>query len=201
MLGEGQRQYYKDMSYSALRHYVRSILSHVPGEHWAIIGVLSLAVLLLTRKKCSLYSAIALGISAFVCFFLLDTAVFARFWGSFSHGYGNGFDLAAEVDRLIHAGEARRIEMLSNIAVFVPFGFFLSEFLSSTKHFSAWRRLGYATLASFGLSLCIECLQLILRVGFFELTDLVINTAGGFIGAELALLGRKLIKIDRKETL
>ena len=88
--------------------------------------------------------------------------------------------------------------MLFNIVVFVPFGFFFSEFISSTTRLSAWRRLGYATLASFGLSLCLECLQLFLRVGFFELTDLVLNTAGGFIGAGLALLGRKVLGIGKK---
>ena len=39
------------------------------------------------------------------------------------------------------------------------------------------------TLAAFGLSLCMECLQLVLRVGFFELTDLALNTVGGGVGA------------------
>ena len=79
----------------------------------------------------------------------------------------------------------------------IPFGLFLSEFLASAKRFSVGRRLGLATLAGFGLSLCIECLQLLLRVGFFELTDLVMNTLGAFAGAGVAIIVRKVF-VNRK---
>lgn len=48
------------------------------------------------------------------------------------------------------------------------------------------------TLAGFGLSLTIECLQLLLHVGFFELTDLVMNTVGAFVGALVAVILRKV---------
>ena len=85
------------------------------------------------------------------------------------------------------------MEMLANFTAFIPFGLFLSEFLVSAKRFSAGRRLGLATLAGFGLSLCIECLQLLLRVGFFELTDLVMNTLGAFVGAFISEGMRKVV--------
>ena len=52
-------------------------------------------------------------------------------------------------------------------------------FPASGKRLRARRRLGLAALVGFGLSLTIECLQLLLHVGFFELTDLVMNTVGG----------------------
>ena len=85
--------------------------------------------------------------------------------------------------------------MISNIAVFVPFGFFLSEFLASAKRLRPGRRFWLATLAGFGLSLCIESLQLLLHVGFFELTDLVLNTVGTFVGAGVAVaISRFLVK-------
>ena len=48
-------------------------------------------------------------------------------------------------------------------------------------------------MAGFGLSLCIECLQLLLRVGIFELTDLVMNTLGEFIGALISAGLRKVV--------
>ena len=51
----------------------------------------------------------------------------------------------------------------------------------------------YSTLAGFGLSLCIECLQLLLRVGFFELTDLVMNTLGAFVGVLISTGLRKVV--------
>ena len=41
------------------------------------------------------------------------------------------------------------------------------------------------------MSLCIEILQPALHVGFFELTDLVMNTVGGAIGAGMSVAGRR----------
>ena len=107
--------------------------------------------------------------------------------------HGTGVDFRFDLLQLFHGTKQGRIETVSNIAVFVPFGFFLSEFLSSTKRFSPWRRLALVTLVGFGLSLCIECLQLILRVGYFELTDLVLNTLGAGVGAGVSVVGRLLL--------
>ena len=182
------------MTGSALQTYARGILSHVPWTHWAVMGVVSLAltVILLIRKKCSVYGAIALGLTVFMGLFLLDTAVGIRYWGIMKHAAGH--DLTLDFSRMFRKSGQGPVETLSNIAVFVPFGFFLGEFLaeasavssagpeSTTKRLGAWRRLGRVTLASFALSLCIELLQLLLHVGFFELTDLVMNTVGGVIG-------------------
>ena len=53
------------------------------------------------------------------------------------------------------------------------------------------------TLAGFGPSLTIESLQLLLHVGFFELTDLVMNTVGAFVGA-LVLAGVRKVVAGRK---
>ena len=53
------------------------------------------------------------------------------------------------------------------------------------------------TLAAFGLSLCIECLQLVLHVGFFEVTDLVMNTVGGGVGGVVAGRIMSLVKERR----
>lgn len=85
------------------------------------------------------------------------------------------------------------VETISNIAVFVPFGFFLGDFLASLNRTSYWCRVGLVILISFGLSLCIECLQLVLRVGFFELTDLVLNMVGGGVGALISAGLRKVV--------
>ena len=70
-----------EMTGSALQEYARGILSHVPWMHWAVMGVVSLAltVILLIRKKCSVYGAIALGLMVFMGLFLLDTAVVIRY--------------------------------------------------------------------------------------------------------------------------
>ena len=183
------------MSLSVFQAYFHSILVRVPWWPWAVICILTLTVFLLIRKTVSTYGAIALSITVFVGLLLLDTAVASRFFRTHPHATGTVFKI--DWARLFHGSYRHRVELISNAVVFMPFGFFLSEALSSLKRLGVWRQIGYVTLASFLLSLCIECLQLVCRVGFFEVTDLVLNTVGGFVGAVLALSGRKVL-VNRK---
>ena len=172
-----------------LRRLILEVFAHARWEHWVWMGILALAVTgwVLIRKRCSAYGAICLGVTVFMGLFLLDTAVLIRIGDGVAHK--TGFDPGYELHYFLFGGMVRWTEMFANIVVFVPFGFFLSEFLSMTKRFgassafSARRRIGLVALAAFGLSLCIESLQLILRLGVFEITDLVLNTVGGVIGA------------------
>ena len=114
-----------------------------------VMSVLALAVMvfLLIRKKCSAYAALAMGLTVFVGLFLLETAVLMRLCGNYP--YNSGITLG--FDRIVHPSVSEWAELFSNIGIFIPFGLFLSEFLASTKRYSAWRRLGLATLAGFGL--------------------------------------------------
>ena len=50
-------------------------------------------------------------------------------------------------------------------------------------------------LAAFGLSLCIECLQLVLHVGVFEVTDLVLNMVGGGVGTLISVVLSKMVAV------
>lgn len=181
------------MSGSALQEYARGILTHVPWEHWVVMGVVSLAmtVILLARKKSSVYGAIALGLTVFTGLVLLDTAVVIRHLGLLRHGAGR--HLGFSLDRLLHGSEVARSEVISNLIVFIPFGFFLTEFFASLKRLSIGCRLGFAVLTAFSLSLCIELLQLVLKVGYFEVMDLVLNTIGGFVGALMSVGLRKVV--------
>ena len=144
---------------------------------------LALTVILLIRERSSVYGAIALGLTVFMGLFLLDAAVVIRYLGITPHSTGH--NLTLDFARLFQNGGQRHIESIANIAAFVPFGFFLAEFLASLNRTGtgSWRRVGWVVLAAFGFSLSIECLQLILRVGFFESMDLVMNVVGGGVGA------------------
>lgn len=179
-------------SFTVLRHSIHAILSNVPWDHWVVMAVLTwiIAGFLLARKKCSVYAAVAMGLTIFVILFLLEAAVVMRLCGNYPYDSG----LTWGVDRLVHPSVSEWAELFSNVGVFIPFGLFLSEYLSITKHFSTWRRLGLVTIFGFGLSLCIESLQLVLSVGFFELTDLVMNTLGAFLGARVAALIRRFLR-------
>ncbi len=161
------------MSGSAFQAYALGILSHVPWMHWVVLAVVSGAftVLLLIRKKCSAYGAIALGLTVFIGLVLLDTTVVIRYLGLLRHSAG--YNLGFALDRLLHGSKDARSEVISNLFVFILFGFFLAAFLASLKRFSIGRWLGFVTLAAFCLSLCIECIQLVLKGGYFEVMDLV----------------------------
>lgn len=84
------------------------------------------------------------------------------------------------------------ISVLQNIFMFVPIGFTLAVIFK--KH-----RIIIPTLISFGISLCIEVCQLLLKSGFFELDDLFNNTLGAIIGIILYLICRWIWKNNRKE--
>ena len=183
------------MFFSAFKDYFQSSSLHVTWIHIAVIVVLSSTWSFLFRKKHSAYSTIVLGVTFFFCLLLLDMAVWNRFSGNIS--YKIKFDLNAEFYRLFHGTKVQRVQIILNFLAFLPLGFFLSEFFSSTRRFSVGRRLGYVSLSAFGLSLCIECLQFVFRLGLFEITDLFMNTLGAFVGTCIALLGRMLFKRKR----
>lgn len=183
------------MTSSALQEYARGILGHIPREHWTVMAVVSLGwtVILLIRKKCPVYGAVAMGLTVFVGLFVLDAAVVIRYLGITPHT--SGCNLTLDLSRLFRKTGQGPAESISNIAVFVPFGFFLAESLASLNRTStgSWRRVCWAVLAAFGLSLCIECLQLLLKVGYFEVMDLVGNGVGGVIGAGVSVVIRRVL--------
>ena len=68
------------------------------------------------------------------------------------------------------------VNLLGNVAAFLPFGFFL-PFLSQKN-----RSFAYVTLISFEFSLLIECIQLVSKVGSFDVDDMILNTLGATLG-------------------
>lgn len=68
------------------------------------------------------------------------------------------------------------LNLLGNVAAFMPFGFFLPLVTAHrTKFFKVF-------LSSFALSLAIELIQLVSRVGSCDVDDLILNTLGGVLG-------------------
>ncbi|WP_044477271.1 VanZ family protein [Paenibacillus antibioticophila] len=67
--------------------------------------------------------------------------------------------------------------LIGNVAIFVPFGLFTGIMLQKNE------TPARATLIySFLMSLFLECAQLLLRIGQFDVDDLLLNTFGGLIG-------------------
>lgn len=86
------------------------------------------------------------------------------------------------------------VNLLGNVAAFLPFGFFLPALSEKNRSFF------YVTLMSFEFSLLIECIQLFSKVGSFDVDDMILNTLGGSIGFLCFLAARKLIEKNEKET-
>ncbi len=76
---------------------------------------------------------------------------------------------------LIPFAWARKSEIISNIVAFIPFGVMLGV---SFKQ-AAFR---YKIAAIFGFSLAVEIIQFVLAIGVADITDIIMNTLGGFIG-------------------
>ncbi|MGX7030753.1 VanZ family protein [Vagococcus zengguangii] len=75
-------------------------------------------------------------------------------------------------------GALDKKELLANVAVFVPFGLLLSMNFSKMRFSSKWLLI---FLTSFGY----EAIQYWLTIGGADITDLINNTLGGFIGLVL----------------
>lgn len=68
------------------------------------------------------------------------------------------------------------INIFGNVCAFVPFGFMLAIISENN------RKLISVTLITFIFSLTVELLQLISKVGIFDVDDLFLNTIGGILG-------------------
>lgn len=86
-------------------------------------------------------------------------------------------------------------EMQFNLAVFIPFGFFLSAV--KPKRTKVW--LIFTTLLA---SFVLEIVQYILAIGRSDVTDLLLNTLGGIVGiGTFYALKRLFGRHERKATL
>jgi glycopeptide antibiotics resistance protein len=69
-------------------------------------------------------------------------------------------------------------EMVLNVVIFFPLGIYAGVLFG---RWSVWKKI----LFFFLISLLIESVQLILRIGAFDITDIITNTSGGIIGLML----------------
>lgn len=69
------------------------------------------------------------------------------------------------------------INLFGNIAIFMPNGIFIGLLIRN-------KLFGFmgSFLISLGLSLGLECSQIVFSMGSFDVDDLILNTAGGVLG-------------------
>jgi glycopeptide antibiotics resistance protein len=68
------------------------------------------------------------------------------------------------------------LNIFGNVAAFVPFGYLVPKLKQRSTSFF------FTALFSFELSLCVELLQLVFKLGCFDVDDLLLNTLGGMLG-------------------
>lgn len=85
------------------------------------------------------------------------------------------------------------LNLLGNVIGFIPLGFLL-PIIRQKKKFSF-----ISVIFVFLFSLTIEGIQLIFRIGVFDVDDLLLNTLGGFIGYVSYLLCHCVSKAGRRK--
>ena len=77
------------------------------------------------------------------------------------------------------------INLVGNVAVFIPLGCALPALFPRSNSFVR------VAILTFGISLLAETMQLLLKVGCFDVDDLLLNTIGGCIGYLVYCLFRR----------
>ena len=80
-------------------------------------------------------------------------------------------------------------EVIANILLFIPFGFLAGKLWG-------WKAIPLAVFLSF----CIEAVQLVMHLGFFEIDDMIHNTAGAIIGYLPILIAHKIGKKQNRNS-
>ena len=108
---------------------------------------------------------------------------FSAYFGREDHAeYRYNLSLFQEIGRYIGLGIRTGswtlfyVNVVGNVCAFVPLGVFLP------KLFEKCRNIVLVTILSLKVSLAVEVIQLVTRVGSFDVDDLLLNTLGGLIG-------------------
>lgn len=91
------------------------------------------------------------------------------------------------------------INLLGNVVVFMPFGFLVPvlyrEQRKDVSYSGHYFRSGlFVTWLGFLFSLAIETIQLVTKVGCFDVDDLFLNTLGVVFGYLIYYLSKKIIR-------
>lgn len=78
-------------------------------------------------------------------------------------------------------------EIILNMAVFIPFGLYLSMM---KFNWSFWKKI----IPIAGVSLLFELLQFLFEIGGTDITDLISNTLGGTVGIGFYIVFSKILK-------
>ncbi len=85
------------------------------------------------------------------------------------------------------------LNLIGNVVAFLPFGAFLPMLFEKCKRFIL------TTLFCFEFSICVEIIQLVWKVGSFDVDDILLNTLGGILGYLCYYLAAKASKKNARK--
>lgn len=133
-----------------------------------------------TRKILRAFCWILFGVYLILlCYFLFFAEIMGRTYLGRTYHYN--LIPFREIGRFLKYREALGftavfLNLAGNVFVFVPYGMLLPLLAHRCRRF--W----YVVLLGFDFSLLVEVIQLISKVGSFDVDDLLLNTIGGAIG-------------------
>lgn len=127
-------------------------------------------------------------------YFILKKSLLDR-----SKGMKNSLEFAFKRDWIFLVKDTwSKVQAVENILFFIPFSFFLVLAFFSNKNITKLNLFKKIIKFSFLLSLFIELTQLLLTLGTFQVSDIVYNIIGGFIGYILVVLVDCINKLKNK---
>lgn len=84
------------------------------------------------------------------------------------------------------------LNIVGNVVAFMPFGTFFSIYSKRCRKFL------YTAFYSMEISLLVELLQLVFKVGSFDVDDILLNTLGGVLGYLAYMVCEKIYQKKRK---
>ncbi len=137
------------------------------------------------KKMLRICSKVMFGVYIiFLTYFLFFAESTGRTFESRTYHYN--LVLFKEIGRFIKyrhvlGTQAVMLNLVGNVIAFFPFGFFLPIL------YPKCRLLLFTTFLSFEFSLLVETIQLVSKVGSFDVDDLLLNTIGGALGCLIFL--------------
>ena len=145
----------------------------LPAYWWLWLIIVALVVWLIDGRRITPRPLLA----AYILFILMETII----------GRKTGVGRVELVPFWSYSHPELRMEIVLNYILFIPLGFLL--YLCFGKKWGL-----KVVLIGFLLSVSIEIVQLVFRIGLFEFDDIIGNTIGCLIGAVVGMATREIKK-------
>ena len=167
------------------------------------LGCIALLLLTIIRKKANkkpLYTSFHLPLSLFSLVFYLGVVLQITLFMRIGTRIENPLEYIFDGWTVTQNQYYYDYTFLENIIMFLPISAVFVFFIRNFKRVEITSKLilNY-TLISLAFSLFIEAMQIITKLGTFQISDLVYNTLGGFLGSLIFVFAVKIRNKKRRK--